>query len=131
MVHFEGLADLIGSNMVGLGRNVPDPAERGGPDEIMVDLWRQVRNSVALAVAAVRDADPHSAREILLLKDEIERLGSLEFERTASTLGRGDPGAIELARKSMSFADCLRDVYSQTKRIAYIHLPVEAAREEI
>jgi len=99
--------------------------------EMAEGLGSGVRRAVELAVSAVGNNDPNAARDVLLMRQEIEELSDKLFERHTRRLRSDDPKYLERVRLLMNFIEQLRHMYIFGRRIADTMLPDEVTRASV
>jgi len=99
--------------------------------EMAEGLGSGVRRAVELAVSAVGNNDANAARDVLLMRQEIEELSDKLFERHTRRLRSDDPKYLERVRLLMNFIEQLRHMYIFGRRIADTLLPDEVTRASV
>lgn len=132
ITNIESLAGLLESDTLSTAKQFLSGDFQPGSEETreMVEgLTSGVRRAIELAVSAVGADDQQSARDVLLLRQEIEELADRLFERHTRRLRSDDPNYLERVRLLMSFIEQLRHMYIFARRIAAGLLPGELRRE--
>ncbi|MGB5251947.1 MAG: Na/Pi cotransporter family protein [Sedimenticolaceae bacterium] len=131
-VNLEGLADIIESELVALGKQSID--RKLEPDEttriLYGELTELVKQAIGQVVAAIRGEDQQAAASVLALKDEVRRLADEALARQSERIGIAETGNIELIRLEFEVLDNLRRLYTLAKRIAKEFVPREVAAEK-
>ena len=130
-VNLEGLADVIESELVGLGKRVID--EDISTDETGRTLFREladrIRQAVQQVVRSIRDSDEQAAADVIAVKDDIRRLADQALARQSQRIGVAETRNIELIRVEFEVLDNLRRIYTLAKRIAKDFVPEEVAEK--
>jgi phosphate:Na+ symporter len=128
-VNLEGLADIIESELVTLGKQaIDDNLETDETTRILyVGLSDVVKQAIGEVIAAIRGEDAQAAASVLALKDEVRRLADEALARQAERIGVAETGNIELIRLEFEVLDNLRRLYTLAKRIAKEFVPREVA----
>jgi len=132
ITNIESLADLLDGDTLSTAKLFLSGDFQPGSEETreMVEgLSSGVRRAIELAVSAVGTSDLQAARDVLLLRQEIEELADRLFERHTRRLRSDDPNYLERVRLLMSFIEQLRHMYIFARRIAAELLPGELRRE--
>ena len=132
ITNIESLAGLLESDTLSTAKQFLSGDFQPGSEETreMVEGFTSgVRRAIELAVSAVGADDQQSARDVLLLRQEIEELADRLFERHTRRLRSDDPNYLERVRLLMSFIEQLRHMYIFARRIAAGLLPGELRRE--
>jgi len=132
ITNIESLADLLDGDTLSTAKLFLSGDFQPGSEETreMVEgLSSGVRRAIELAVSAVGTNDLQAARDVLLLRQEIEELADRLFERHTRRLRSDDPNYLERVRLLMSFIEQLRHMYIFARRIAAELLPGELRRE--
>ena len=130
-VNLEGLADIIESELVALGKQSVD--RKLEPDEttsiLYGELTELVKQSIGQVIAAIREEDEQAAAAVLALKDDVRRLGDDALARQSERIGVAETGNIEQIRLEFEVLDNLRRIYTLAKRIAKEFVPREVAEK--
>jgi len=130
-VNLEGLADVIESELVGLGKEFIDKDLH--TDETSGILFRELADKVIKAVqqvvTSIRDSDEQAAAAVLAVKDDIRRLSDEALARQSLRIGVTETRNIELIRMEFEILDKLRRIYTLAKRIAKDFVPEEVAEK--
>ena len=130
-VNLEGLADIIESELVTLGKQaIDDNLETDETTRILyVGLSDVVKQAIEQVIAAIRGEDAQAAASVLALKDEVRRLADEALARQAERIGVAETGNLELIRLEFEVLDNLRRLYTLAKRIAKEFVPREVAEK--
>jgi phosphate:Na+ symporter len=130
-VNLEGLADVIESDLVRLGKQVIDRDLR--PDEttriLFVELAGKVTHAVEQVIRSIRENDEQAAAEVIAVKDDVRRLAEEALASQSQRIGVAEPRNIELIRLEFEILDNLRRIYTLAKRIAKDFVPEEVAEK--
>ena len=128
-VNLESLADIIETDLSGLGREYLDNDMQ--PSETTRLLLRELGQKVVLAVRevirAIRENDETAAAEVIALKDEIRRYADTALQRQSERIGVREPMHLKLVQLEMEILEHLRRIYTLAKRIAKDFVPEEVA----
>jgi len=128
-VNLESLADIIETDLSGLGREYLDNDMQ--PSETTRLLLRELGQKVVLAVRevirAIRENDETAAAEVIALKDEIRRFADTALQRQSERIGVREPMHLKLVQLEMEILEHLRRIYTLAKRIAKDFVPEEVA----
>ena len=130
-VNLEGLADIIESQLVTLGKQaIDDNLETDETTRILyVGLSDVVKQAIEQVIAAIRGEDAQAAASVLALKDEVRRLADEALARQAERIGVAETGNLELIRLEFEVLDNLRRLYTLAKRVAKEFVPREVAEK--
>jgi phosphate:Na+ symporter len=130
-VNLEGLADVIETDLVGLGKRVIDQDLK--PDEttriLFLELADKVTQAVKQVIKSIRDSDEQAAADVIAIKDEVRRLSDEALARQTETIGVAETRNIDLIRLEFEILDNLRRIYTLAKRIAKDFVPEEVAEK--
>ena len=130
-VNLEGLADVIESELVGLGKRVIERDLR--VDEttriLFTELADKVTQAVERVIRSIRDSDEQAAADVIAVKDDIRRLADEALARQSQRIGAAETRNIELIRLEFEVLDNLRRIYTLAKRIAKDFVPEEVAEK--
>jgi phosphate:Na+ symporter len=130
-VNLEGLADVIESELIGLGKQVIEQDLR--VDEttriLFVELAGKVTEAVEQVIKSIRETDEQAAEEVIRVKDDVRRLAEEALARQSERIGAAEPRNIELIRLEFEVLDNLRRIYTLAKRIARDFVPEEVAEK--
>ena len=130
-VNLESLADVIESELVGLGKRAIDiQLEQDETTHILfVELTDMVEQAVAQVIRAIREADQQAAEAVINVKDEVRRLADEALARQSTRIGVAETGNIDQIRLEFEVLDNLRRIYTIAKRIAKDFVPREVAEK--
>jgi phosphate:Na+ symporter len=130
-VNLEGLADVIESELVGLGKRVIERDLRADETTriLFMELADKVTRAVQQVVSSIRDSDEQAAAGVIALKDDIRRLADEALARQSQRIGVAETRNIELIRLEFEILDNLRRIYTLAKRIAKDFVPEEVAEK--
>lgn len=132
ITNIENIADVMETEMVYLAKMHIDGEYRQASEEtreMVMGLWKSVRQALDLSVQAVGQNDERLAQEVFLMKGEIRDLAEAFFERHAGRLNTDDPKYLERVRLLTTFIGQLRHIYTLAKRVARTQLPEQLARD--
>jgi phosphate:Na+ symporter len=129
VVNLEGLADIIESDLVALADTYIEQQYQSGETtrDILAELYERIGEAIAAAIKAVRDNDQRAAEQVMHMKSDIARLSEAFLSRKSERLGVTDEAYLAIARLEMSLVDRLRHIYTVSKRIAKVVLPLPLA----
>jgi len=130
-VNLEGLADVIESELVRLGKEVID--NNLTSDEttrvLFLELTDKVTRAVEQLVQSIRDNDEQAAAAVIAVKDDIRRLCDEALAGQSLRLGVTETRNIQLIRLEFEILDNLRRIYTLAKRVAREFVPEEVAEK--
>jgi len=130
--NFQGIAEVIGIDIVSLGRKAIDLNTRSGEKtrKMLLEVYAMVFESLELVVKAIRDNDQRAAESVMIMKDDIRDQSERLLARKADRLTVEDPDYLDLVRLEMSFVDQMRRIYTLAKRISKDIVPAVIAQRD-
>ena len=130
-VNLEGLADVIESELVQLGKEVieHDLVVDESTRTLFVDLAGKVTHAVEQIIRSIRESDEEAAETVIRIKDDIRRLADEALAQQSQRIGATEESNIKLIRLEFEVLDNLRRIYTLAKRIAKDFVPVEVAEK--
>jgi len=122
----ERIGDVIETNLVEVGQDVI----RSGITEsetarvILEGLYEQVRQALGAVKAVVVENDQIAAQDILHMKEDINRLVLQAIKVQAQRLQAEGADKIDITKFENELIDSMKRIYSLTKRIAKLALPL-------
>jgi phosphate:Na+ symporter len=130
-VNLEGLADVVETELVVLGKRVIDDGLQ--PDETTRVLFLELADTVIAAVEnvirSIRDSDQQAAENVIAAKDDVRRLADHALAFQSERIGVTDARNLELIRLEFEILDNLRRIYTLAKRIAKDFVPETVAEK--
>ncbi len=124
-VSLENLADLVETELADLvkkfitrGQQVSDTTQ-----QVFQDLYKEVCESVQLAVESVQNNDQNAAMAVLNKKGTVTELAESLMTYEAKGLGHDQAIALEMARVEISLIDKMSRAYTHARKIAKITVP--------
>ena len=78
---------------------------------------------------AIGEDDEIAAQEVLIVKEDIQRITDAFLTRQSERIGVQDGGHLALVRLEMELLDKLRQIYTLAKRVAKDFVPQEVAEK--
>lgn len=123
-ITLENMADVIINDMLDIaGRARSLNYQRSEESkEMLRNIYRQVREAIALLIPILEKKDLDSAEKIMAMKPVILEMQKAFIHRKSERLGSTTPDALKYARIEVSALDKLQRMYSLSKRVANVHL---------
>ena len=122
---FESVGDVIETDLIKLGYRNLEKNIRAS--EAMQHLFRELGDKLMVAleatIQAVRDMDQRAAREVLMMRKDINHLLDKALALQSDSLANVGPDRIEVIRMEMTALENLKRIHSHLKRIAREILP--------
>lgn len=127
LVTLESIASVIAVDFAEIARRFGARRASEETAAMLFGLYESVQEALALATAAVRDADAEAADRVLTMRQTIELQANALLERQAERLRPEDPDYLSQARLQMSVVDKLTRIYDLSARVARGLLPATLA----
>jgi phosphate:Na+ symporter len=125
----ERISDVVESDIIPIGQMLIDRqiATSETTRHTLDALYARVCDAVEVAIAAIAELDEGRANTVINMKAEINGLIDEALRFQAQRVTPSDPGLIEIFRLEDEVIDALKRIYSLSKRIAKLLLPVAVA----
>lgn len=130
-VNLEGLADVIESELVGLGKQIIDSDMKldDATSELFSELGGTVTTAVEQVIKSIRESDEQAAQAVIQCKDDIRRMADMALASQSERMSTAEAGNIPMIMLEFEMLDNLRRVYTLAKRIAKDFVPEEVAEK--
>jgi phosphate:Na+ symporter len=129
----ENIGDVIETDLVHLGnqRIRQGVSISNASREVLTRLHEVVASTADLAALAVVDQDVDSAKDVVTMKSEINRLMTSAALHQARRLVAEEPNRLSAYTVEMDIIEKLKRVYYFAKRMAKTVLPVDASEQAV
>ena len=122
----ERIGDVIESNLVEVGQEAirNGITENETTREILRSLYEKIRHALGAVNAVVVEQDEIAAQDIVHMKDDIKQLVMRALRVQAQRLQTEGADNIDITKFEHELIDSMKRIYSLTKRIAKLTLPL-------
>jgi len=122
----ERIGDVIESNLADVGQEaIRDGITKNETArEILSSLYEKIRHALGAVHAAVVEQDEIAAQDILHMKDDIKQLVIRALQVQSQRLQTEGADNIDITKFENELIDSMKRIYSLTKRIAKLTLPL-------
>lgn len=126
--NLEGIGDVLETDLNTLGRKMIHDQLQPSPTMFLLldELHEAVYRALELAVRTIIDNDPHSAREVIALRTEINQRLEAALRRQAESLASSELTRLQTLNAEFELTDKLKRIYTLSKRIARLWAPKQA-----
>ncbi|MGR9071426.1 MAG: Na/Pi cotransporter family protein [Gammaproteobacteria bacterium] len=129
----ERVGDAIETDLVRIGhaaveKKIVFPED---PRKILNELYDQVFAGLQNAVKSVTENNELAAQQVLAMKAGINHLVQKALDLQTQSVAKGELHAVTLTRFEVELIDCLKRIYSLSKRIAKLTAPAVLTQESV
>ena len=130
--YLESIGDVLETAMVELGHLMLDKNLYASRTMRLAlnGLGETVGRSVDAAIRSVTESSESAAREVLSVRQEVNRQIEEVMQHQAAKLGPDDPKRLDLFRLETGLVDALKRTFTLAKRIARIEVPKVLLKED-
>jgi phosphate:Na+ symporter len=127
----ERIGDVIETNLVSVGHDAirDGITENETAQTILKDLYDYVQQSLSDSKKSIVEDDEVAAQNVVHMKNDINQLVTQALKIQAERLQEEGSHNIDITRFENNLIDCMKRIYSLTKRIAKLSVP-ELVMEE-
>ena len=127
----ERIGDVIETNLVEVGQDAISSGikENETARDVLNHLYERVRQALEAVNSVIVEKDEIAAQDILHMRDDITRLVLQALQVQARRLQTEGADNIEVTQFENEMIDSMKRIYSLTKRIARLGLPLPLAEE--
>ncbi|MGR9099057.1 MAG: Na/Pi cotransporter family protein [Gammaproteobacteria bacterium] len=129
----ERVGDAIETDLVRIGHAAVEKkiVFPEGPRKILNELYDQVFAGLQNAVKSVTENNELAAQQVLAMKAGINHLVQKSLDLQTQSVAKGELHAVTLTRFEVELIDCLKRIYSLSKRIAKLTAPAVLTQESV